>query len=141
MFRNGLALKEAVSDGIAWCYRYDTGRGVMKFYESGAALVQDMGVPVPEMEETVEPRILMEAFTQRIVVGGTYHDDSDFQSERINMYCNEATGDRYVYCAIFIDLEPGTMDSVRAGCVEARCESLTFPELWRDSRRWTHGFD
>ena len=93
----------------------------MKFYESDAALAQDMGVPVPEMEEMVEPRILTEAFTQRIVVGGTYHDDSDFQLERINVYCNEATGDRYVYYAILIDLEPGTMDSVRAGCAEAHC--------------------
>ena len=113
----------------------------MKFYESGAALDQDMGVPVPEIEEMVEPRILTEAFTQRIVVGGTYHDHSDFRLERINVYCNEATGDCYVHYVILINLEPGTMDSVRAGCGEAHCESLTFPEPWRDSRRWTQGFD
>ena len=46
---------------------------------------------------------------------GTYHDASDFQLERINVYCNEATGGRYVPRAILTDLEPGTMDSVRAG--------------------------
>ena len=109
MFHNGLALNEAASDEIAWCYRCYTGRGVMKFYESGAALAQDMGVTVPQMEEMVEPRILTEAFTQRIVVGGTYHGDSDFQLERINVYCNEATGD-YMYYAILIDPEPGTLD-------------------------------
>ena len=31
------------------------------------------------------------------------------------MYFNEATGGRYVPRAILFDLEPGTMDSVRAG--------------------------
>merc|ERR1712118_533901 len=41
--------------------------------------------------------------------------DSDLQLERINVYYNEATGGRYVPRAILMDLEPGTMDSVRAG--------------------------
>ena len=31
------------------------------------------------------------------------------------VYYNEATGGRYVPRAILMDLEPGTMDSVRAG--------------------------
>merc|ERR1711894_645580 len=48
-------------------------------------------------------------------MGGTYHGDSDLQLERINVYYNEATGGRYVPRAILMDLEPGTMDSVRAG--------------------------
>ena len=30
------------------------------------------------------------------------------------MYCNEATGDRYVHYAILMDIESGTMDSVYA---------------------------
>merc|ERR1711950_54372 len=46
---------------------------------------------------------------------GTYNGDSDLQLERINVYYNEATGGRYVPRAILMDLEPGTMDSVRAG--------------------------
>jgi hypothetical protein len=46
---------------------------------------------------------------------GSYHGDSDLQLERINVYFNEATGGRYVPRAILMDLEPGTMDSVRAG--------------------------
>jgi len=46
---------------------------------------------------------------------GTYHGDSDLQLERINVYFNEATGGRYVPRAVLVDLEPGTMDSVRAG--------------------------
>ena len=44
-----------------------------------------------------------------------YHGDSDLQLERINVYFNEATGGRYVPRAVLMDLEPGTMDSVRAG--------------------------
>jgi tubulin beta len=46
---------------------------------------------------------------------GVYHGDSDLQLERINVYYNEATGGRYVPRAVLVDLEPGTMDSVRAG--------------------------
>merc|ERR1711988_194286 len=45
---------------------------------------------------------------------GTYHGDSDVQLERINVYYNEASGGRYVPRAILMDLEPGTMDSVRS---------------------------
>jgi hypothetical protein len=46
---------------------------------------------------------------------GTYHGDSDLQLERINVYYNEASGGRYVPRAVLMDLEPGTMDSVRSG--------------------------
>jgi len=40
---------------------------------------------------------------------------SDLQLERINVYYNEATGGKYVPRAVLVDLEPGTMDSVRSG--------------------------
>ncbi|OON22549.1 Tubulin/FtsZ family, GTPase domain protein [Opisthorchis viverrini] len=46
---------------------------------------------------------------------GKYHGDSPLQLERINVYFNEASGGNYVPRAILVDLEPGTMDSVRAG--------------------------
>jgi tubulin beta len=46
---------------------------------------------------------------------GAYKGESDLQLERINVYYNEATGGRYVPRAVLVDLEPGTMDSVRAG--------------------------
>ena len=46
---------------------------------------------------------------------GSYHGDSDLQLERINVYYNEAAGNKYVPWAILVDLEPGTMDSVRSG--------------------------
>ena len=50
-----------------------------------------------------------------IDVTGEYKGDSDLQIERINVYFNEAAGGKYVPRAILTDLEPGTMDSIRAG--------------------------
>ncbi|KAF0755420.1 tubulin beta chain [Aphis craccivora] len=46
---------------------------------------------------------------------GSYHGDSDLQLERINVYYTEALGGKYVPRAVLVDLEPGTMDSVRSG--------------------------
>ncbi|KAF7707414.1 hypothetical protein HF521_018632 [Silurus meridionalis] len=46
---------------------------------------------------------------------GSYHGDSDLQLGRIDVYFNEATGGKYVPRAVLVDLEPGTMDSVRSG--------------------------
>merc|ERR1712055_405769 len=46
---------------------------------------------------------------------GSYVGTSDLQLERINVYYNEASGAKYVPRAVLVDLEPGTMDSVRSG--------------------------
>jgi tubulin beta len=46
---------------------------------------------------------------------GTYTGDQDMQLERINVYFNEGQGGRYVPRAVLTDLEPGTMDAIRAG--------------------------
>ena len=46
---------------------------------------------------------------------GIYEGTSDLQLERSEVYYNEASGGKYVPRAILLDLEPGTMDSVRAG--------------------------
>ena len=46
---------------------------------------------------------------------GSYSGESDLQLERINVYYNEASAGKYVPRAILVDLEPGTMDSVRSG--------------------------
>jgi len=40
---------------------------------------------------------------------------NDTQLERINVYYNEASGGRYVPRAVLMDLEPGTMESIRSG--------------------------
>ncbi|CAN6287331.1 unnamed protein product [Urochloa humidicola] len=48
---------------------------------------------------------------------GRYSGDASSaqQLERINVYYNEAGGGRYVPRAVLMDLEPGTMESIRAG--------------------------
>lgn len=46
---------------------------------------------------------------------GIYNGVSDLQLERINVYYKEASSAKYVPRAVLVDLEPGTMDSVRSG--------------------------
>ena len=46
---------------------------------------------------------------------GTDKELMDLQLERINVYYNEGNQGKYVPRAVLVDLEPGTMDSVRAG--------------------------
>jgi len=46
---------------------------------------------------------------------GEYEGELDYELERISVYYNEASASRYVPRCILMDLEPGTMDSVRAG--------------------------
>ncbi|CAB4279910.1 unnamed protein product [Prunus armeniaca] len=46
---------------------------------------------------------------------GKYNGNSHLQLERVNVYYNEANGGRYVPRAVLMDLEPGTMDSLRTG--------------------------
>jgi len=50
-----------------------------------------------------------------IAPDGSYAGDSSVQLERLNVYFNEGTEGRYVPRAILTDLEPGTMDAIRAG--------------------------
>uniref|UniRef100_A0A3Q4BUI1 Tubulin/FtsZ GTPase domain-containing protein n=2 Tax=Percomorphaceae TaxID=1489872 RepID=A0A3Q4BUI1_MOLML len=46
---------------------------------------------------------------------GSYVGDSSLQLDRVNVYYNEASSHKYVPRAVLVDLEPGTMDSVRSG--------------------------
>src|SRR3569832_309800 len=46
---------------------------------------------------------------------GTYNGDNELQLQRINVYFHEGMEGRYVPRAVLTDLEPGTMDSIRAG--------------------------
>lgn len=50
-----------------------------------------------------------------ILGDGTYHGDNPLQLQRINVYFHEGMEGRYVPRAVLTDLEPGTMDSIRAG--------------------------
>ncbi|KAI6242385.1 Tubulin beta chain [Aphelenchoides fujianensis] len=49
-----------------------------------------------------------------IAPDGSYEGENDLQLERINVYYNEAQHAKYVPRAILVDLEPGTMDSIRS---------------------------
>ena len=46
---------------------------------------------------------------------GAYEGDNPGQLQRINVYFHEGMEGRYVPRAVLTDLEPGTMDSIRAG--------------------------
>lgn len=48
---------------------------------------------------------------------GHAHEQTALQKERINVYYNESSSSKYVPRAILVDLEPGTMDSVRSGVI------------------------
>eukprot|EP00985_Skeletonema_marinoi_P028904 scaffold26255_cov73-Skeletonema_marinoi.AAC.1 len=49
-----------------------------------------------------------------ITPAGNYEGDNDNQLKRINVYFHEGQGGRYVPRAVLTDLEPGTMDAIRA---------------------------
>ena len=51
---------------------------------------------------------------------GTYEGDNDLQLARVNVYYSEAQGGRYVPRAVLTDLEPGTMDTIRASTIGKR---------------------
>ncbi|XP_017331080.1 tubulin beta-4B chain [Ictalurus punctatus] len=72
---------------------------------------------------------------------GTYYGDSDLQRERINVYYNEATGGKYVPRAVLVDLEPGTMDSIRSGAFGQvfRPDSFVFGQSGAGNN-WAKGY-
>merc|ERR1711975_157980 len=49
-----LCLNKAASDEIIWHCKHYTGRGVMKYYKSGADLAKDMGIPLQTLIDTHE---------------------------------------------------------------------------------------
>ncbi|GAB0090925.1 hypothetical protein DMENIID0001_057050 [Sergentomyia squamirostris] len=49
---------------------------------------------------------------------GKYCGETDLQLERLNVYFNESSSrEKYVPRAVMVDLEPGTMDSIRGGAL------------------------
>uniref|UniRef100_A0A3P9M3W4 Uncharacterized protein n=1 Tax=Oryzias latipes TaxID=8090 RepID=A0A3P9M3W4_ORYLA len=44
-----------------------------------------------------------------------YVGDSALQLDRISVYYNQASSHKYVPRSVLVDLEPGTMESVRSG--------------------------
>lgn len=71
---------------------------------------------------------------------GNYHGCSDLQLERINVYFHEASGGNFVPRAILVDLEPGTLDNIRAGCYGRlfRPDNMIFGQ-WGAGNNWAKG--
>merc|ERR1712013_283875 len=67
-----LCLNKAASDEIIWHCKHYTGRGVMKFYESGEALAKDMGVPLSTLEATHEAHYQAAKKTEKEPDGGSW---------------------------------------------------------------------
>lgn len=53
-------------------------------------------------------------YEPNVSINVMFQGNSDLQLERVNVYYNECNGDKYVPRAVLVDLEPGTMDSVKA---------------------------
>merc|ERR1712187_1070608 len=67
-----LCLNKAASDEIAWHCKHYTGRGVMKYYESGAALAKDMGVDVQVLIDTHDQHYNAAKKTEKDPDGGSW---------------------------------------------------------------------
>merc|ERR1712113_1194872 len=67
-----LVLNKAAADEIIWHAKHYTGRGVMKFYESGVALAKDMGIPVSVLEESHQQHYEAAKQTEKDPNGGNW---------------------------------------------------------------------
>merc|ERR1719218_171941 len=67
-----LCLNKAASDEIIWHCKHYTGRGVMKFYPSGADLAKDMGVPVQVLIDTHDAHYAAAKKTEADADGGSW---------------------------------------------------------------------
>merc|ERR1712086_1054255 len=67
-----LCLNKAAGNEISWHCKHYTGRGVMKYYETGADLAKDMGVPMGVLEETTETHYQSAKKTEKDPDGGSF---------------------------------------------------------------------
>merc|ERR1712039_897754 len=67
-----LCLNKAASDEIIWHCKHYTGRGVMKFYASGADLAKDMGVPLQTLIDTHDQHYQAAKKTEKDPDGGSF---------------------------------------------------------------------
>jgi len=67
-----LCLNKAASEEIHWHCKHYTGRGVMKFYETGEALAKGMGVPLSTQEATHDAHFLAAKKTEKDPDGGPW---------------------------------------------------------------------
>merc|ERR1712054_533487 len=67
-----LCLNKAASDEIIWHCKHYTGRGVMKYYASGAKLAEDMGVPLQTLVDETEKHYQAAKKTEKDPDGGAW---------------------------------------------------------------------
>merc|ERR1711939_481441 len=67
-----LCLNKAASDEIIWHCKHYTGRGVMKFYENGAKLAEDMGIPLQTLIDETEKHYQAALKTEKDPDGGSW---------------------------------------------------------------------
>merc|ERR1712048_361274 len=67
-----ICLNKAAYNEIMWHCKHYTGRQVMKFYNSGKELAQDMGVPLAKLEETHERHYLASVKQEKEPDGGSW---------------------------------------------------------------------
>merc|ERR1711937_799400 len=67
-----LCLNKAASDEIIWHAKHYTGRGVMKYYPSGADLAKDMGVDVQVLIDTHDQHYQAAKKTEKDPDGGSW---------------------------------------------------------------------
>merc|ERR1712151_1105339 len=67
-----LCLNKAAAEEIHWHCKHYTGRGVMKFYETGEALAKDMGVPLAVLIDTHDEHCQAAKKTEKVPDGGSW---------------------------------------------------------------------
>jgi len=67
-----LCLNKAAGEEIIWHCKHYTGRGVMKFYETGADLAKDMGVPLQTLVDEHDQHYQAAMKTQKDPDGGSW---------------------------------------------------------------------
>merc|ERR1712039_40920 len=67
-----LCLNKAASDEIHWHAKHYTGRGVMKYYESGAALAKDMGIDLKVLVDSHQEHYEAAKKTEKDPDGGSW---------------------------------------------------------------------
>ena len=67
-----LILNKAASDEIMWHCKHYTGRGVMKFYQTGEELCKDMGIELSTLEATHQQHFEAAKKQEKDPEGGPY---------------------------------------------------------------------
>ncbi|CAE7363127.1 osm1 [Symbiodinium natans] len=96
-----LCLNKAASDEIIWHCKHYTGRGVMKYYGSGADLAKDMGISLSVIEQAHEEHFQAAKKTE------THPDDGPYPAYPSGKCWDEASGKTGSGKKFFHNIIPG----------------------------------